>query len=411
MLYEVEAMVVMKYALENLTARKSRSFLTILSIMIGIAAIFIFSSFGYGLFDYVNEVKETAGIDNFMVQTRSAGAPGMDDTFKLTEKDLKAVERSRGVDFVTYWYMKPAQIEKHNVKKYVYLVGLEPNEVALDKVDEMFGVSVSPGRQFKPSDSGRVVLGYSYSQDKVIFDKGLDVGDKVTINDKKYDIIGFYEKIGNPSDDSNVYLLEDDIKGLFGSDATYSLIVGSVSNIDDIDNTLERVKKRLRNVRDVEEGKEDFFVVSFEEQFEMFSNVLNVVIGFIALIVLISAIVASINTANTMITSVLERVQEIGVMKAIGAKNGLIRNLFLLESSLLGFAAGLFGVLLGWGLSALGGKILSDLGWSFLSPAYPWWIFFICLVLADEIVTDNSGKEVPSAMIVKAIIYSATPRP
>ena len=104
--------------------------------------------------------------------------------------------------------------------------------------------------------------------------------------------------------------------------------------------------------------------------------------GFILLIALISIFVSSINTANTMITSVLERTQEIGVMKSIGARNSEIFKIFLFESSVIGFVAGVLGVLLGVFLTLIAKQILVQLGWSFLKPYYSFWMFFGCIAFA-----------------------------
>jgi putative ABC transport system permease protein len=106
-----------------------------------------------------------------------------------------------------------------------------------------------------------------------------------------------------------------------------------------------------------------------------FSNTLDIIIGFVILIALISVIVSAVNTANTMITSVLERYKEIGILKAIGARNSEIFGIFLFESAFLGLIAGILGVLLGWGMTSIMGKILMNLGWAFLQPYYNFIIF------------------------------------
>ncbi len=377
---------IIKYTIENLVNRKSRSFLTIVSIMIGIAAIFIFSSFGAGLYMYVGEIAESQGLDKFMVQGRSMGAPGLDDAFRLEDKDFRAIERTKGVKDTTAWYMKVVEVERDDVRKYVFLAGVLTGGTDIEILEQMMaGSAVNPGRQFEKNDRGKVVLGYNYRVPDKIFSKSYSVGDRIKINGVNFDIIGFYESIGNPQDDSNIYMVEDDVKELFGDDIPYAILIGQVVNIDDMDKVVERVERNLRKARDVDEGEEDFSIQSFTEAYEMFTSVLNIVVGFIFLIVVISGFVASINTANTMVTSVLERVQEIGVMKAIGAKNSKIRNIFLIESGMLGFVAGVFGAVVGWALSFLGGKILSNLGWSFLMPRFPWWLFVICIGIATVV--------------------------
>jgi len=100
------------------------------------------------------------------------------------------------------------------------------------------------------------------------------------------------------------------------------------------------------------------------------------------LIALISVAVSAVNTANTMITSVLERIKEIGVIKSIGARNSDVFGIFLFESSFLGLVAGIVGVLLGWGLSLGGGFALDYYGYGFLQPAFPWWLFAVCIGFA-----------------------------
>ena len=83
-----------------------------------------------------------------------------------------------------------------------------------------------------------------------------------------------------------------------------------------------------------------------------------------------------------MITSVLERYKEIGVLKAIGARNSKIFTIFLFESSFLGFIAGVLGVAIGFGLSWIGGKILTGVGYGFLQPHFGWQLFVGCVAFA-----------------------------
>ena len=378
---------IIRYSLVNLWSRKTRSFLTILSIFIGISAIFIFASFGLGLYQYVNDIANSAGIDIFMVQAKGIGIPGLDDTFKLEEKDLKAVQRTNGVKSATAWYVKSAEVEKNNKRKYVFLAGMLPEKEDIRLVSQLMTVGIEKGRNLKKGDSKKVTLGYNYMVPDKIFPKPYELGQKIQINGEKYEIVGFWESIGNPGDDSNIYMLEDDMKLLLGDDITYGALIGSVFDVKDIDSVVNSVEKNLRKVRDLEEGKEDFFVQSFSDAIDQFMGAIGIVVGFIFLIVVISAIVASVNTANTMVTSVLERVREIGVIKSIGAKNSTVRDLFLFESGILGLVAGVIGVLIGYFLSYIGGQALIGLGWGFLSPVFPWWLFVICIVLSVGVGT------------------------
>jgi len=358
------------YSLRNLNTRRSRSFLTILSIFIGVATIFIFVSFGWGLYDYIDEFTTGGSADKFMVYGKGT-VPGMGD-IKMTKDDLSAVEKTRGVIEVTGYNMGVVELEHDSVKRYAFASGADPKHMEL--LMQSFDISIERGRNLAAGDSTKVTLGYSYQFENKVFPKPLDINEKIMINGEKFKIVGFYEEIGNPQDDSNVYLTIEGYEKIFGESEEYSMLLGR-ADVKDLDATVERVKKALRKSRNEEEGKEEFFVSSFAEQLEAFSAALNIVISFIILIALISVVVSAVNTANTMVTSVLERIKEIGVIKSIGARNSEIFNIFLFESSFLGFVAGVIGVIVGWAFSAAVGAILAVSGWGFLSPHFSLSIF------------------------------------
>jgi putative ABC transport system permease protein len=373
-----------KYAMRNLLARKARTFLTALSIFVGIATIFIFLSFGWGLWDYVNDIAAESGVDKVIVQARGTGAPGIDQTFKLEDKDLRAVERTKGISEAAGAYFQSGEVEKGDQKKYSFITGL-PGDLRKNKlIVEMFTVDIRKGRPLRKGDSGKVVLGYNYIVPDRVFTKPVKIGEKIKIQDKKFEIVGVYDAIGNPSDDANVYLTENDFLDLY-PDASYGFIIGRANDIEAIDAIAERVEKSLRKARDLEEGKEDFFVQTFQEAIDQFMGVLNIIIGFIILIAGISVVVSMINTANTMVTSVLERTKEIGIMKSIGARNATIRNIFILESSTIGAMAGIIGVALGWFLTSTGANLLDQLGFGFLSPHYSWQLFAGAVLFATVV--------------------------
>ena len=359
------------YSLKNLWMRKSRSFLTLLSIFIGIATIFIFVSFGLGLYNYVNDFATGSSADKFTVAGKGAGAPGTSNV-KMSEDDVRTVESTKGVIEATGFFMNVIEVEQSGTKKYVFVSAADPKDMIL--LMESFSIGVEKGRPLGSSDVNKVNLGYNYQIPNKIFPKAIDINDKITINGEKFNVVGFYGAVGNPQDDSNVYMTEEGFKKIFPDEEDYAIIFGR-AEIEDISGVVERVKKNLRKARGEEEGKEEFTVASFQEQLEAFSSALNIVVGFIILIALISVIVSAVNTANTMVTSVLERIREIGVIKSIGAKNSEIFNIFLFEASLLGFVAGVLGVLLGSLIATSAGAALNALGWGFLSPSQSWQLF------------------------------------
>lgn len=392
-----------QYSLRNIAHRKARSFLTVLSIFIGIATIFIFISFGLGLYSYVNEFVEGGSANKVLVQAKGQmGAPGLDDTFKLDDSDLRAVEKSAGVYEATGSYIEIAQVEFRDELKYVFLLGYNP---AVPLVIELSNIDIFEGRQLNEGDVGKVVLGYNYFLDDKIFSRGVRINDKIKIEGKEMRVVGFYGPVGNPQDDSNVYVVNDVIDDIYPNENnSYGWIIAEIDQ-DNVDRVVENIEKNLRKSRGLDEGKEDFFVQSFSDLIESYSGVLDIIVGFIILIALVSVFVSAVNTANTMITSVIERTKEIGVIKAIGGKNSEIFGIFLFESAFLGFIAGVIGVLLGWGLATFGGVVLENLGWGFLSPLFPAYLFFGLILFA--VITGAISGAIPAWQASKTNIVDA----
>ena len=380
-----------KYSLKNLWKNKGRSFLTVLSIFAGITTIFIFVSFGLGLYNYIDDITTGSSANKIVIQSKGIGPVGT-SSFQLNKDDLEEVRGSQGIREAVGFSITSVEVRRRGEVSSVFLSAYDPEKPMFM---ELFDAQVIGGKELQKGDMREVILGYNYLEDKEIFAKGLEVNDEIEIKGERVRVAGFMEKIGNPQDDANVYITNDYYEELFPEKKdTYTWIIGEVEDVKEIDRVIEEVGGNLRRLRDVEEGKESFFVQSYQEMLDSYTAALDVVVGFVILIALISILVSAVNTANTMITSVLERVKEIGIMKAVGAKNSEVFILFLFESSLLGLIGGLLGVGLGFILSYVGGLILLDLGWSFLQPAFPSYLFGGCIGFA--IITGAISGVVPA---------------
>jgi len=366
-----------KYSLNNLKNRKRRSAFTIISIFVGITTIFIFVSFGLGLYSYIDEYISGGSVDKVIIQSKGTSLSGMDDTFAFTEDELEAIEATSGVYEASGVYFKSAEVVQGKKRIYTLIFGYDPKKPL---IMDTFNIGIEKGRDLNDGDSS-AVLGYNYLSDNKIFPKGYSVGERIEIQEEKVKIIGFYEEIGSPQDDAQIYVTNDFMRDLYGENISYNWIVARV-DIEDIDRVVENIEKNLRKERGLEEGKEDFFVQSFADMMETYTVVLDMVIGFIILIALISVLVSAVNTANTMITSVLERIKEIGIMKSVGARNSYILGIFLFESSFLGFIAGIIGCAVGWLISYSGALILDNIGYGFLQPGFPVSLFAGCIIFA-----------------------------
>ncbi|MBI5388820.1 ABC transporter permease [Candidatus Woesearchaeota archaeon] len=358
------------YAFHNLVMRKMRSTLTILSIVIGIAAIYALVSFGQGLSSYVDNLSSTIGKDKLLVQAKGIGAPGTDASFFISKKEIDFLEGVNGIAEITGLYMKTVAVDHDRQLKYVFASGV-PVDDHKKLVDETFSLTLDKGRELRNGDKMKAVLGYNYQLPEKIFKRPLTLQDTIMINGQTVSIIGFYESIGNPQDDSNIYMTPETMEFLFPeAKDKFQIGIARADASVDASQLAERAQEKLRKFKDQKKGEEDFYIQTFDQAIATFNTILTVINGALVLIALISLLIAAVNITNTMYTTVLERTKDIGVMKAIGAKNSDIMLLFLTEAGMVGFVGGVLGVVLGYLLASAGGAIAAGAGYSLLKPAF-----------------------------------------
>ncbi len=373
-----------RYSLNNLLRRRTRSWLTIVSIMIGIMAIFALVSFGQGIAKYMDEMFQKMGTDKLMVMPRSAGVPGT-GSVKFYEDDIDFLRKVKGVEEIIGYMMVNGEVKTKDDKKpkYPYVMGLptEPDERRL--FEEMAaGFEVNEGRGLKKGDRLKANLGHNYRIANKVFKKALKVGDKIIVNGFDVDIVGFYDEVGNPEDDRNVYLTFEGFKEIFEKGNEYQMVVIRAADDQNPTELAEKMEDKFRKRRNQKEGQEDFYVQTFEQMMETFGTVIVVLNAVLVIIALISLLVAAVNITNTMYTAVLERTKEIGIMKAIGSRNKEILFIFVVESGFLGMVGGALGILLGYIIAKLGEFAARQAGLSMLRPYFPWWLVFGCLMFA-----------------------------
>jgi len=334
----------------NLRRRKLRSWLTMIGIFIGIAAVVALISLGQGLQNAIEQQFEQFGSDRIIVQERGLqGPPGSGTSLssKLSDKDLEVVKDINGIEGAAGIIIKTGKIEKGDDIAFVFIYGLPQNK---DEKEIVNFFDVERGRDLRENDGDKAVVGVRYSESKV-FSKPVDIGDKLNIEGKDFKIIGELERIGNPFDDSAIIIDKEVMKSLFNTGDEISAIHVKVENVEEIDGIKEEIEDELRKSRNEDEGKETFQVTTSEQLLQTFTSIFGIVQAVLVGIAAISLLVGGVGVMNTMYTSVLERTKEIGTMKAVGAKNSDILMIFLIESGLLGLVGGLIGVAIGLGLS------------------------------------------------------------
>jgi len=340
-----------RIALKNIRNRKKRSVLNIISILIGITAIVALVSVSEGMKHSIDEQFEMMGTDIIMVMPGGGGGfssfSGVGgSSSKLTEHDLDIINRVRGVDLAGGLVMKIAKVEFRDSVKYTWVMGM-PTDEAQDLFLNMENIQIGEGKkEFKETDKYNAGIGYSISNGD-FFDDKVRLGDNILIDGQRFEVESILEKIGSPEDDRSIFIPLSTARELFDEPEDYLMIMAEVKEGSDPSKVAEDIKKDMRKDRNLEKGEEDFSVETSEQLIETIASVLGIIQIVILGIAAVSLLVGGIGIMNAMYTSVMERTRDIGVMKAIGARNRHIMLLFLIEAGIFGLIGGIIGSSIG----------------------------------------------------------------
>lgn len=370
-------------ALKNLRRRGIRSWLTLLGIFIGIATVVSLISLGGGLRAAILSQFGISSTEVIEVQAgglNSFGPPGTSVSKPLTIQDVDAISKLGPVETAIPRQIATVKVEFNkilNVEVATNIVDGNDRKILYD----ILGVSTLEGKLLEDGDVGKVVLGNNfYYEDKNGFNKQIRVGNSITINGKKYQVKGILEKKGSFIFDQIIMLDDEDLKSISDNGDNVDLIGVKVKSKDLVGTAQKQIEDLLRRRRNVKIGEEDFEVSTPEAALSTVNQILAGIQIFIVMIAAISIIVGSLGIVNTMTTSVLERVREIGIMKAIGAKNSDIFYQFLIEAGLLGMVGGLAGIIFGMGIGYLGTFSINSFLGATTSPQINWPLIIITFI-------------------------------
>ena len=372
-----------RLAIENLRHRKKRAYLTIIGVFIGIMAVVALVSLGQGLEAGVDEQFSKLGVDKIFVQPRGAGIGDVGGTAPnpIGEKDIERIRSVSGVAEAAGTKFRAAQVEWRDTTVFplIYEIPTDSRERAL--IVETFTIEIAEGRMLENGDRTRALVGSRFT-DRAKYEDPLVLGRTVSVNGIEVEVVGILKQSGDPGIDEGIFIPTTSYDDAFPSgvgEADY--IIVRIDRTEDPVSMEARIEESLRNLRDVKEGEEDFSVQTTEDLRESFDTILNIIQVVLTGIALISLLVGAVGITNTMYTAVLERTKEIGIMKAVGARNEDILKIFLIESGLLGLMGGLVGVALGLGISYLGSVIAAQaLGSAIIKFVAPWWLIVGALV-------------------------------
>src|SRR3989344_1064768 len=349
-------------ALNIIIHSKLRSWLTILGIVIGVAAIIAIVSIGSGFEKDVQKQLGSLGSDTITITPgfdRANECPGPHcrdrpgevnsiSTNLFTNKEIQVLKSITDILLVN---------PVINGKSEVYFLG-ETANLDTDGVDtrtwrDMTTSTAENGRLLNPGDKNVVIIGSSVAKD--IFNEEVKLNRKIIINDKPFNVVGILKQSGGFGfDDRKIFMSSGDAKEILEKEeGEFDSIVVKVKDQNKIDEVEKKIEQKLMVVRHVTEETKDFTVLSMKTIQERVSAILTGFTLFLGVIAAVSLIVGAVGIANTMFTAVLERTREIGIMKALGAKNSDILAIFLFNSGLVGLVGGLIGIIFGVSIALL----------------------------------------------------------
>lgn len=364
-------------ALQALESHKSRSALTILGIVIGVAAIIMVMSLGKGAEAMI--LGEVSGLGPETVILRP-GNSLTDFTQTLysqtiTKKDIEALKRKQNVPNLVE--IAPLVITYEPVEYQGDLYRPSIMGAPAEFIANLFDIGLSEGHLYTDDDidqEARVaIIGSEIKND--LFGSSRAVGKQVKIKDKKFKVIGVFEDKGNVGGfniDTLVLIPQTSVQTYITGTDYFAEVMIRADSPENAEKLAYDVEVTLRDVHDLSFHEEnDFNITTQEETIEMIQTIVTIFTSFLITVVAISLVVGGVGIMNIMLVSVSERTKEIGLRKALGATRQDILNQFLSEAIILTSLGGVIGIIVGASFSFLAALILSQTvaeGWEYIFP-------------------------------------------
>jgi putative ABC transport system permease protein len=352
---------ILSVALGALRVNKLRSFLTMLGIVIGVAAVIAMVALGRGAQTAVQERIASLGtrlLSVFPGQAFGAGGVRTTDQQRMTMKDARALEQQgRTIEAVQAEMSRQLQVQYLNRNANTSIVGTTANYLPVRNY------RLAAGRMFTEADDQGLrrvaILGPFVLETLGIDRPQAMLGELIRIRGITFEVIGVLETKGQTSgffnpDDQVLIPLNTARFRVFGSDRLRSInVLARSDRAEDMDATMVEVQRILRRQHRIRPGRPDDFVIrnqsdllsTLGESTQVFSNLL---LG----IAIVSLLVGGIGIMNIMLVSVTERTKEIGIRKALGATRTNVLLQFLIEAVVLSLLGGLIGIALGVGTAS-----------------------------------------------------------
>ncbi len=341
-----------RLALDSMRGNAFRSALTMLGVIIGVAAVIAMLALGRGARTAVEEQLATLGADVLTVTTGMRWMGGVArDQQTLTIDDADALARdARHMAAIVPEQSGRQQVRVGARNLNIQVIGTLPEHARVN------GYEVEHGRMFSASDDSarrRVAVLGGELPELLEVPAGSLVGATVIVKNMPFEVVGIYRRkgafgYGNPDDDIYIPLATSRFR-ITGEDQVQT-ISAQVAPGADLTAAMVEIERVLRREHGLQPGRDNDFTLLDRRQFLATQQETTQILGFLlAGIAGVSLVVGGIGIMNIMLVTVTERTREIGIRKAIGATRGNILRQFLVEAVILCLLGGAAGVLLGIG--------------------------------------------------------------
>ncbi|MEI7961440.1 MAG: ABC transporter permease [archaeon] len=367
-------------SLNSILHRRLRAWLTLLGIIIGVAAVVSIISIGNGTQASVNARLSGFGADIITMtaggsragsiagsppggfdmpgfggdgggfsRTRTTTTASSTKTAVLTSSDVSIIKSNSDVVAVNQIVSGREKVTFGSQEITASIQGVNPLTWTSTN-----NVTFLSGRNLGTSDSRAAVIGYNLANTS--FKQPITLGRKIDINGTSFTVVGTLAKsgtgFGGGGSDSTIYINYSYAWDILDVNRNqYSSILIKVKNSSNAIADVNALTAALLLSRRVTAGKQDFTLTSTEAIQAQVASVTSTLTLFLGAIAAVSLLVGAVGIANSMFTSVLEKTREIGIMKALGAKNNEVLTLFVIESGLFGLIGGILGVLVAFAIT------------------------------------------------------------
>src|SRR3989344_227281 len=234
-------------AIGSLRKRFLRTLLTMIGIFIGIASVVALISLGQGMQAAINQQFASVGTDKILIQGAAAGfgPPGQNAAGTVDKEDLELIRKVPGVDRAAGRLLRSATLEYADDTQVTFAASLPEEVEARDLVIEANNLKTAQGRMLKAGEKGKILVGNNFWTSEE-FPKKVELGSKILVNGKSFEVVGLLDKIGAGRDDA-IVVNEDDLRELLHDKEQYSAII--VQTSEKPNEVAERILRAIRHQR------------------------------------------------------------------------------------------------------------------------------------------------------------------